>query len=247
MGAEELELAGKAIEAVGEEAYKDLAHPILQPTGQTLGLIPRAVKAALLPLEKWIVTRENNLAEIEKLLAEKLKDVPPETIVPPEPYVAVPALQAITYCMDSEELREMFANLLAESMREVTKDSVHPSFVEIIKQLCPEESKILLYFSRLPGGRAVSAPMTTHFCVPFYKSLSTCTATTLYDTRAYVDNLMRLGLVAVFAGNIAEPKCILKFFQGSELEWYHRWNEIVSENAIQLTSFGADFCRVCIK
>ena len=33
------------------------------------------------------------------------KDVPAEQIVTPEAYVAVPAMQNISYCMDNEELR----------------------------------------------------------------------------------------------------------------------------------------------
>ena len=82
-------------------------------------------------------------------MAQKLKDVPEEKIVSPEPYVAVPALQAISYCMDSEELREMFANLLATAMNADTKDDAHPAFVEIIKQLSPLDAKILKHFNTL--------------------------------------------------------------------------------------------------
>ena len=50
----------------------------------------------------------------------------PEKIVEPEPYVAVPAIQAISYAMNSDELRNLYANLLAKSMIKDTKDTVHP-------------------------------------------------------------------------------------------------------------------------
>ena len=44
-----------------KEVYNDLVKPVLKPTGETLGLIPRAVKAALCPLEKWIMDKEYKL------------------------------------------------------------------------------------------------------------------------------------------------------------------------------------------
>lgn len=56
----------------------------------------------------------------------------------PEAYVAVPALQAISYSMNSEELRNMYANLLAKAIDIDEKDKVHPAFVELIKQFHQE-------------------------------------------------------------------------------------------------------------
>lgn len=61
----------------------------------------------------------------------------------PEAYVAVPAIQAISYSMNSEELRNLYANLLAKAMNSDTKDMVHPSFVEIIKQMSPIDALVL--------------------------------------------------------------------------------------------------------
>ena len=55
----------------------------------------------------------------------------------------MPALQAISYSMDSEELRNMYANLLAKAMNVDEKDKVHPAFVELIKQMAPREALIL--------------------------------------------------------------------------------------------------------
>lgn len=116
---------GKAVETV-PDIYDDALKPAAQESGKTLALIPRAINAALSPLRQWIAQREYNVAETEKLLAKKLENIEPEKIVSPEPYVAVPALQAISYSMNSDELRELYANLLAKSMCIDTKNSVHP-------------------------------------------------------------------------------------------------------------------------
>lgn len=147
------EQTGEIIKEVGKEIakdmYEDVGKPVLNPSGQAVGLIPRAIKAALLPIEKWILAREYNLKETEKILEKKLKNVKPEDILTPEPYIAVPTLQYISYCMDSNQLRNMYANLLASSMNKNTKNRVHPGFSEIIKQLSSDEAKILKEFYKL--------------------------------------------------------------------------------------------------
>lgn len=126
-----------------EKIYNDALQPLVKQIGKTLELPIRAINAALSPVEKWILCRENNIEETKQLLAEKLKHVPPERIIAPEPYVAVPALQAISYCMNNIELKELFANLLATAMTEDKKELAHPSFVEIIKQFSPLDAKLL--------------------------------------------------------------------------------------------------------
>lgn len=122
--------------------YEDALQPATQESGEIFALIPRTIKAALLPLRQWIAEREYKLTETEKLLAKKLEHVSEDKIVTPEAYVAVPAIQAISYSMNSEELRNLYANLLAKAMNSDTKDMVHPSFVEIIKQMSPIDAKI---------------------------------------------------------------------------------------------------------
>lgn len=137
-----LDAAGKTLETT-PKLYDDLVQPAAKQLGKTLELIPRSINAALSPAWNWVMHREYNVAETEKLLSQKLKNVDPNKIVQPEPYVAVPALQAISYSMNNDELRNLYANLLSKSMNVDTKDSVHPSFVEIIKQLSPFDAILL--------------------------------------------------------------------------------------------------------
>ncbi len=146
---------GKAIETV-PDLYNDALKPATQESGKTIALIPRAINAALVPLRQWIVEREYKLAETEKLLAKKLENVDPKKIVSPETYVAVPAIQAISYSMNSEELRNLYANLLAKAMNSDTKDMVHPSFVEIIKQMSPIDSLVFKTIMERPANPIIN-------------------------------------------------------------------------------------------
>ena len=133
---------GKALETI-PKIYDDGISPTVQECGKGLALIPRTVSAALAPLRIWIAKKEYNVAEVEKLLAIKLETVSTDSIVSPEAYIGVPAIQAISYCMDSEELRNLYANLLATSMIQDKRNNAHPSFIEVIKQLSSDEAKLL--------------------------------------------------------------------------------------------------------
>ena len=230
-------VTGKVVEAVGKEAM-EIARPVLTPAAETLGLVPRAIKAALAPLEKWILTREYNVEETKKLLEKKLENVDPETIVPPEPYLAVPAIQYISYCQYSEVLRDMYAELLAKSMQEATKDGVHPSYLEIIKQLCPDEAKFLknlflispynstiaIQFGSSPGAEIIAFGGNTHWVYPF--NIAGNEITPDYVIR-FIHNLVRLGLV--------EKRCKSADEFGTELI-----------TKIGITKFGHAFCETCI-
>lgn len=123
--------------------YEDALQPTVQEVGKLVARIPRAINAAFSGLDKWILNKEYNVDETKKLLEHKLSKTDPNKIVTPDVFVAVPTIQAIFYCMNSEELRNLYANLLAKSMNTDTKDLVHPSFVEIIKQLSPLDAKAI--------------------------------------------------------------------------------------------------------
>ena len=132
------------------QIYSDLLQPAVSETGKILGRIPQLINAAFLPLDCWIAERQNHLEKTKQLLAENLKDADPEKIVSPEPYVAVPAIQALSYSMNSDELRTLYANLLTKSIYIDTKDSVHPAFTEIIKNLSPLDCRVLKFIMESP-------------------------------------------------------------------------------------------------
>ena len=65
----------------GNKIYDDAIAPVTHPTAQTLGLIPRAIKAALFPIEKWIIQKEHALKETERLLEKKLQNTVLDNII----------------------------------------------------------------------------------------------------------------------------------------------------------------------
>lgn len=179
--------------------YEDALQSTTQESGKTLALIPRAINAALLLLRQWIAEREYKLAETEKILSQKLEHVNEEKIVTPEAYVAVPAIQAVSYSMDSEELRNLYANLLAKAMNSDTKDSVHPAYIETIKQLSPDDATYFKYICPLSHKPMIDVILD----LPNALELTLAENTNLFSVghvknfELVLDNLSRLGLVNV--------------------------------------------------
>ena len=261
---EMLDITVETTKEVAKEVYSDVGKPVAKPTGELLGLIPRAIKAALAPLEKWILQREYNVAETKKLLEEKLQAVPLDLIETPEPHIAIPAMQYISYCMDNEELRNMYANLLANSMNKVVKNGVHPGFVEIIKQLSPDEAKILkhmnitqnnlptisLRYEKKDGGGIYIMKNFSNI-----GELSGCENP--YEVNKYFDNMVRLGL-------LENAGCLASLTNKTLYEPLKNHTQIVSrateqnakamgydkytfeESFVCLTDFGKSFCSICL-
>ena len=249
---------GKAIETV-PDLYDDALKPTTQESGKTLALVPRAINAALVPLRQWIAEREYKLAETEKLLAKKLEHVAEDKIITPEAYVAVPAMQAISYSMNSEELRNLYANLLAKAINSDTKDLVHPSFVEIIRQMSPIDA---LIFSKIITSN-IRPLITIKINTPnggeriFSENCSWITNVSLERCRASIDNLARLGLIEIPYGesyieknnydcirsnplfNHAKTECMNHLLDGESIFY--------DEKYIKINEYSKLFYDVCIK
>ena len=198
-----LDAAGKAVE-VFPKLYDDVLQPGMQETGKIIARIPQAINAALVGVDCWVEEKKYRLDETKKLLEKKLENVDPEKIVPPQPYVAIPALQAISYCMDSSELKNMFANLLSNSMNSDTKNSVHPSYVEIIKQLSPLDCSHLEVFSnskRLPIAQYIIEKKQLYLStIREHIFLSNPNYQDINANAVSISNLVRLGLIEVTYG-----------------------------------------------
>lgn len=184
-----------------DKMYDDAVHPAASEAGKFAGRIPRLINAALASLDCWILEREHHLEKTKRLLEENLENKDPEKIVTPEPYVAVPAIQALSYSMDSDELRVLYANLLAKSIYADTKDSVHPAFTEIIKNLSPLDCRVFEFImqSKYHEIGYYEFRIGTVGSRSYYVAYPYVTAITIADTdkiASSINNLSRNMLIA---------------------------------------------------
>ena len=57
----------EVVKEIAKDVYNDAGKSIVKPTGELFGLVPRAIKAALAPVEKWVLQREYNLGSDKKV------------------------------------------------------------------------------------------------------------------------------------------------------------------------------------
>jgi len=143
------------VKALSSEVYKDIAKPALQEVGSVAG---RTAKALLFPIRGLLWGWEKIEEMVEDGVKKRLEKIPEERRKSPEPEIAVPLLQALTYTAQNETLREMYINLLANSMDKEKEKVVHPSFVEIIKQMNALDAKVFDKLSLVYGYQKIINP-----------------------------------------------------------------------------------------
>jgi len=247
---------------VAVEVYKDALSPAIKPIGEILGFLPRTIKLALSRWEKWLINGEESLRLTANAIKEKVRQVPEDKLVEPEPYVAIPAIQQISYCQNSEELRDLYANLLTASMNADKKWQVHPSFVDIIKQLTPDEAK---YLKNLPPLREVLNPLIDvsfgignpptgyHPAVTNFTDEGIDVLEHPENICSYIDNLLRLNLIEIPAGRLSDMERYEKVKKNplvrNPVSFYPSSNGIILKytyryKMFKLTNFGLNFIRV---
>lgn len=77
-------------------------------------------------------------------------------LVTPRLEVDVPALESRRYADEVPELQEMYVNFLGTAMDRETAMRAHPAFAEIIRQMTPDEARIVRG-RRRPRCRCVAA------------------------------------------------------------------------------------------
>ncbi len=256
----EKEIVGKVIDQSGgvlEKAYDDLAHPTAKSVGNTLSLIPRTIGVWLGKWEKWVINGEESIRLTAQAVQEKAAQIPEEKLTEPEPYVAVPAIQQLSYCYDSEELRDMYANLLVSSMNSDTKWQVHPSFVDIIKQMTPDEAKLLHFLSKessvpLVNVKLISPKDDGGFAI--IKTNCIVVPSDLLEKSEnlaiYIDNLVRLKLLEIPYGIFFKDDHAYDEVEKQEREHIDLDgdNKIeFSRMLLQVTPFGEQFSRICLQ
>ena len=241
------------------EVYKDALSPAVKPIGEILSFLPRTVKVAFNGVEKWLINKEETLRLTAESVREKIKVIPEEKLVEPEPYVAIPAMQQLSYCVNNEELRELYANLLVSSMNVDKKWQVHPAFVDIIKQLTPDEAKLLkqllpttvqnypLMDVRLDNQRGEGNIIYSNFTDIGHDVLDVPT-----NIGLYIDNFVRLKIIEIPSARIYADSTTYERLKQHSILQSNIPNICIDTLKIKyvykvfnVTNFGASFINTC--
>jgi Abortive infection alpha len=186
-------LIERALGPAADEFGRELA-----PLGQETGVVSLKVGRMLLAPIRGLVTGLETVGEwLHEAITDRLKDVPEDQIVAPDPRIAVPAVQALTYSMGNKEIREMYANLLAADMNVGQKQSAHPAFVEIIREMTPLDSRVLQYVQNEPTFEYLVMDPQMSKWGEIAELVQARVGSDIANCAIALNNLQRIGLIEV--------------------------------------------------
>ena len=140
-------------------ALKNLTDKPTQVIGQTFSDLWQLVLGGRVAfaVEKKKMKYAYELEAYRQSLEAKVAAIPDGKLVDPPLQIVAQSLDDSKYCVEQPELREMFANLIANSMNADYSNILHPSFSKIIQQLSPLDAQMLkIMYERQPyGGIAI--------------------------------------------------------------------------------------------
>ena len=242
--------------------YQDTVQPAAREIGKALQTIAKTIHVALAPVSALVWGYEQVQEFVSRRVAEKLRNTPPSSITSPSPAVAGPALEALRYAGHETSLREMYANLLATSMDAATVSLAHPAFVDIIRQMAPDEARLVQYLSATrpyplitvraahenagAGGEIV----LHHFSL--LGEEASCEHPSL--TPSYLDNLRRLGIIEIpeflkytapFAyDSLVQHSTVQKCLE--EINAKKGQKGLIERKGIAVTRFGRQFIAAAV-
>lgn len=241
--------------------YEDAVQPAAKQVGKALETVTKAVNVALAPVSLMVWGYDRIQGFIDNSVAKKLESIPEERIQTPDPHVAGPALESLKYTGENESLREMFANLIANSMDSETAENSHPAFVDIIKSMTSDEAKILKVFvpNIYKPIMDVKLKMKTgvkgeHNLLENYSAIGKEAGCEHLDlVPNYIDNLCRLGLLTMPAGRHLVSENAYDVLTGTDeykafKEKYETEQTTTREHEkyIELTKWGCQFRQACV-
>ncbi len=257
-----MEIAKEALKVPGllNEIYGDLAKPGVRQAGKALDTVIGLGNTLLWPIA-W--TNERSRIYLERNLEsyrDRLSQIPEEKIIPVPPELGVPIAEKFAYVAD-ETIAELYISLLAKASVSDLASQAHPSFVNVINNLSPDEARFLGVYANtndLPFLMAKWSDKTNHkyrIAEDLIVSKNTYELLTFpANTPAYVSNLAGLGLV-----NIRHDMWLpdSPIYNEIEVEWkgkpglqstqFPNTELEFQKGVISITHFGKLFFQACHK
>lgn len=189
------------LKGLSKDIYSDAVSPGMKQVGkalETVGKLGNTILTSVTLLNEGTKAwRDNVIGQWQ----EKMKGLPMENVKPIDGEIVAPVLKKLEYTT-SEELVDMFLNLLTSAADNQKESIVHPSFTNIIGELSTDEAKILRFMKneREPicttniRVRYNNGNYSDHF---HDTTIFDCTDVLKFknNTKTYLENLKRLGLI----------------------------------------------------
>ncbi|CAM7265957.1 DUF4393 domain-containing protein [Citrobacter freundii] len=255
------ESAKAIVEKLAVPVYEDALSPFAKELSKGLVSIARMVNSGVFLVEDSV----HAVTSVLRMTAENLALLPPKQISFDQPRVALQALNEAKFAINEDEIQRLFSNLISASLDKETSKLAHPAYIEIIKQLQPDEAKILRFIFNKENHRKGHAPTIDIVQQDLEDSNLTITSTRLEvnlicedagcdnpeNSVMYFSNLKRLGLLTPTSGTSFPNEEHERIFSSEKVK------EICSINShldrvsyksgqYSFTGFGRGFVDSCV-
>lgn len=253
-----LEVAQEALKIPGllVEIYGDLAKPGVRQVGKALDTVLGLGNTVLWPItwanERSRVYLEKNLQDYRK----RLEQLPEENVISVTPEIGVPIAEKLAYVRD-EKLADLYVTLLAKASDVDTVSQAHPSFVNVINNLSPDDAQLLEFFVNNDDMEFVTAkwhnPVVYSIAEDLLIAPKLLSGLTFpQNVPAYISNLAGLGLVSIHRDRTVYESDVYAIL---EEHWSAKFpkdlapepdRELMFEGGtISITKFGSQFIAAC--
>lgn len=201
-------VAGAVKGALDSEVAKTIADKPSKELSQGLGDL---IHICFNPVRKLKLKQEYMFKQYEEEIKAKYLAIPEDKRLEPKLNIVGPALEAAKYHVEEEEIRTMFANLIASSANKDRNQVVHPSFVEIVRQFSPRDALVCKYLHENQDSICVGringifkfpnqkTPQPTTIIDKFFP-FPDLNMNNHFEYQASIENLIRLGLITIDYG-----------------------------------------------
>lgn len=253
------------IKAIAEKLavpiYEDALRPFAKEISKGLVSIARIANSGVYFVEDCVLAMTNVL----RMTAENLAVLPPERISFEKPRVALQALNESRYAINEEEIQRLFSNLISSSLDVDRASSTHPAYVEVIKQLQPDEAVILKFMFNQEKHRKGHAPIiditrtdelgdrcsVTEIISDVNLICEDAGCVSPESSILYLSNLKRIGLLTSSSGTSFSKEEHEKIFTSDKVKKLfeinsHLQNVTYKSGQFSFTGFGGGFVNTCI-
>lgn len=203
-------------------------------------------------MKKVKFDRELNFQKYQDEVLGEMEKIPENQFNEPSLSIVGPAIEASKYYINDDDIRSMFAKLLARSMHKGYSDIINHSFVEILKQLSPVDAKFLRFILKrkyIATAKIVATfdnyegiPLTDYHFVDYDHSVESISLS--------LNNLKRLGLIELPEYNPLFPDLVYKEFYISDtykdLELENEYKRLSIEFNDALKLYGNDLYSIAL-
>ena len=260
------EIISESIKDFGKDVYNEGLQPVIKETGGAIGtMIGFFNNVVLYPLRKLNIKFQQKAKAFEKEMEEKYNKIPEDNRVEPPINVVGPALESLKYNIDEEHIRNMFNNILVNSMDNRVSNLAHPKFIKIIEQMSNNDAMLFSIIYNKPEPHS-------YICSPkilcdnnqkvfvetpqYYSNLNS--SLDLFAESIALNNLANLGLIELSFVEFAKDKQIYQNIvnasKAQELidyvnkvtEFQDAHYEVGKEGIFRVTDIGKSFAKVCL-